>query len=426
MPKYVIVGACAAGIGAVEAIREVDPAGEIVVISEEQCSYYSRPMISDFVSGKADLEKMKTRDDQFWQKNAVKALTGKKAARLNTAEHTVVLEDGTPVSYEKLLLATGGRPFVPKMEGQDKEGVYTFTNIADAERLAEKIGTEGAKSAVVIGAGLIGISVTEALTKRGVKVTLVELQDKILSLLLDPTASEIVEAVVRKAGVNVVPGQSVQKILGKPDNDAVVGSVVLTKGDQVPCDMVIVAIGVIPRIELAAGTDVKTNRGIVVDNCMQTNVPDVYASGDVAETYDFILNQNRSLPLWPLAVLEGKVAGYNMAGKKTDYTGGTNMSSLKYFGIPIVSIGLANPKPDPALEIMLSQDEEKGVYKKLVLKDNVIVGMTFLGDIERAGILFYLMKNKVNVKKFKDVLLKDDFGLAALPLSVRREMNLEK
>jgi len=159
---------------------------------------------------------------------------------------------------------------------------------------------------------------------------------------------------------------------------------------------------------------------------MQTNVPNVYASGDVAETYDFILNQNRSLPLWPLAVLEGKVAGYNMAGKKTDYAGGTNMSSLKYFGIPVVSIGLANPKPDPSLEILVSQHEDADVYKKLVLKDDVIVGMTFLGDIERAGILFYLMKNKIKVKKFKDTLLKDDFGLASLPVGVRRKMSLEK
>ena len=423
--KYVIVGGCAAGIGAVEAIREVDQRGAITVISEEQCSHYSRPMISDFVSGKADLAKMKTRDDQFWQNNSVNTLVGKKAVSLNTAEKTVSLDSGEKVAYEKLLIATGGKPFVPKMEGQDKEGVYTFTNVADAERLSNKINRENAKSAVVIGAGLIGISVTEALVKRGLKVTLVELQDKILSLLLDPKASDMVEAIVKKAGVDIVTGQSVQRITGKPYNDKVVGGVVLTKGDVVLCEMVIVAIGVIPRTELVAGTAVKTNRGIVVDNYMQTNVPDVYASGDVAEAYDFILNQNRLLPLWPLAVLEGKVAGYNMAGKKTDYTGGTNMSSLKYFGIPIVSIGLANTKEDPALEILSIQDLAKGVYKKLVLKEDVIVGMTFLGDIERAGIFFYLMKNKVNVAAFKQGLLTDDFGLAALPGQLLKEMKVD-
>ncbi len=243
-------------------------------------------------------------------------------------------------------------------------------------------------------------------------------------MLLDAKASDIVEAVIRKAGVNFATGQSVQKIIGNPENDGAVGGVILTKGDQVPCDIVIVAIGVIPRTELVVGTAVKLNRGIVVDNFMQTNVPDVYASGDVAEAYDFILNQNRLLPLWPLAVLEGRVAGYNMAGAKTSYEGGTNMSSLKYFGIPIVSIGLANPKDDPTLEVIVKQDTENNVYKKLVLKNNVIVGITLVNCIDRAGILFNLMKSQANVKKFKQDLLRDDFSWAVLPVMLQRKMNV--
>jgi NAD(P)H-nitrite reductase large subunit len=183
-----------------------------------------------------------------------------------------------------------------------------------------------------------------------------------------------------------------------------------------------VSIGVVPRTELAVGTGVKINRGIVVDNTMQTSVPDVYAGGDVAEAYDFILNQNRLLPLWPLAMLEGQVAGCNMAGQKTTYTGGTNMSSLSYFGIPIVSIGLANPKEDPALEVLVKEEPEHNLYKKLVLKNNVIVGMTLVNCIERAGVLFYLMKNAINVKRFKQQLMSDEFGLATLPVGLQRKM----
>ncbi|MGD0204067.1 MAG: FAD-dependent oxidoreductase [Candidatus Bathyarchaeia archaeon] len=422
MAKYLIVGGSAAGIGAVEAIREVDQTGSITIISEEPCPQYSRPMISDFVSGKADFHKMKCRTDDFWKENNVEALTGKKATDLNLTEKTVQLESGEKVAYEKLLLATGGKPFVPKMEGSDKDGVFTFTTIKDAQQLTAKIDSINAKAAVVIGAGLIGISVTEALMKRGLKVTMVELQEKILSLLLDAKASDLVEGVVKKAGVDIVTGQSVQKILGKPGNEGVVDGVILTKGNQVPCDLVIVAIGVVPRTELVTGTAVKTNRGIVVDNMMQTNVPDVYASGDVAEAYDFIMDQNRLLPLWPLAVLEGQIAGYNMAGKITTYMGGTNMSSLKYFDIPIVSIGLANPKEDPSLEVLVQNDAERNVYKKLVLKNNVIVGLTFVNCIERAGVFFYLMKNTINVKKFKQKLLSDDFGLATLPVGLQRKM----
>jgi NAD(P)H-nitrite reductase large subunit len=424
MVKYVIVGASAGGIGAVEAIRELDPVGTITVISDEPCPQYSRPMISDFVSGKADFCKMKCRTDEFWKENSVEALTGKKATALNLTEKIVQLESGEKIAYEKLLLATGGKPFVPKMEGSEKDGVFTFTTIKDAELLVAKIESVNAKSAVVIGAGLIGISVTEALVKRGLKVTLVELQEKILSLLLDAKASDLVEGVIGNAGVNIVTGQSVQKIIGKPNNENVVGGVILTKGEHVPCDLVIVAIGVIPRTELVTGTVVKTNRGIVVDNTMQTNVPDVYASGDVAEAYDFILNQNRLLPLWPLAMLEGRVAGYNMAGQKTTYMGGTNMSSLKYFGIPIISIGLANPKEDPTLEVLVKHDSERNVYKKLVLRNNIIVGMTLVNNIERAGVLFYLMKNCVNVKKFKEKLLSDEFSLATLPVGLQRKMRV--
>jgi len=420
MPKYVIVGASAAGIGAVEAIREVDPVGTLTVISEEPCPQYSRPMISDLVSGKANLEKMLCRKDQFWQKKDVQALTGRTAIFLNLAEKWIALDKGDRVSFKKLLIATGGKPFVPKIEGAEKEGVFTFTTLSDAESLAAKI--ESAKSALVVGGGLIGVSVTEALVKRGLKVTMVELKGNILSLILDQTASEMVENVISNAGVTIATGQTVQRILGKPEVDNVVGGAILTNGELVPCDLVIIAIGVIPRLELVSATDVKTNRGIIVDKFMRTNVSDVYASGDVAEAYDFVIGENRLLPLWPLAQLEGKVAGYNMAGKKAEYPGGTAMSALKYFGIPIISIGIANPREDGTYEILVKHQPERNIYKKIVLKDNVIVGLTLVNEIERAGILFHLMKNCVRVKKFKQELLSEDFSLATLSRSLRRKL----
>jgi NAD(P)H-nitrite reductase large subunit len=426
MSKYVIVGASAAGIGAVEAIRKVDPTGSITVISDEACPQYSRPMISDFVSGKANFPKMMYREEDFWTQHNTEAITNKKAIRLDLEKRIVTLDGGETVSFEKLLLATGGKPFVPKMEGQEKEGVFTFTTISDAERLVAKINAISAKSAVVIGAGLIGISVTDALIKRGIKVTLVELQEKILSLLLDANASDIMEEVVKSAGVNIITGQSVVKIVGKEDNDGSVGGVVLTKGDTLQTDLVIVAIGIIPRTELVVDSAVKTNRGIIVDDMMQTNVPNVYASGDVAEAYDYILQQNRLLPLWPLAVEEGSVAGYNMAGVKTLYNGGTNMSSLKYFGIPIVSVGLANPKEDPELEVLVKADPAARVYRKIVLRNNVIVGLTLVNCIERAGIYLNLMKKKIGTKKFKQYLLNDDFSLAFLPVGLQKKLSVIK
>lgn len=419
MSKYVIVGGSAGGIGAVEAIREVDPVGTITVISEETFPQYSRPMIADYLSGEAALERMKYRDDHFWEKNRVQTLTGRRAVSLDLDERCVELDGGDKISFEKLLIATGGKPIIPKIEGGDKDGVFTFTDLSNAEGLAAEL--EKGKRAVVIGGGLIGVSVAEALVKREMKVTIVELKDRILNLILDAATSDIVEKVIREAGVSIVTGRTVQRVLGRRDDDNAVGGVVLANDEEIPCDLVVIAIGVVPRTELIVGTEVKVKRGIIVDRFMRTNVPDVYACGDVAEAYDFVLDGNRLLPLWPVAHLGGRVAGYNMVGKKTEYQGGTVMSALKYFDIPIISAGITTSESD-SYEVLIDHRPERKLYKKIVLKNNVIVGMTFVGDIEKAGIIFHFMKNRVNVREFKQGLISENFGLVTLPASLRKKL----
>jgi len=420
MTKYLIIGGSAGGIGAVEAIREVDPVGTLIVISEEPFPQYSRPMISEYVSKEATLETMKYRGDQFWKNNNVQTLTGRAAVKIDFTKKQVELEDGTKIDFDKLLIATGGRPFVPRLVGREKDGVFTFTELSSAKGLESKL--EQSKNAVVIGGGLIGVSLTEALVKRGISVTLVELKDHILSFILDEKASEIAEKVLSEAGVTVITGQTVQRILGRKDNEDVVGGVVMTDGAEIPCDLVIVAIGVIPRTELVKETDVKLNRGIVVDRFMRTNILDVYACGDVAEAHDFLLNGNRLLPLWPLAHMGGRVAGYNMAGKTVEYAGGTAMSSLKYFNLPIIAVGDTNPQELDDYKVIVENQPEKTVYKKILLKDDLIVGFIFLGDIEKAGILYNLMKNRVNVAEIKEALLSEDFGIITLPESLRQKL----
>jgi NAD(P)H-nitrite reductase large subunit len=420
MTKYVIIGGSAGGIGAVEAIREVDPMGELTVISEESFPQYSRPMISEYVSREATLETMKYRGDQFWKKNNVQTLTGRTAVNIDFTKKQVELKGGTKVDFEKLLIATGGKPFVPRMEGGEKDGVFTFTELSSAKGLESKL--EQSKSAVVIGGGLIGVSAAAALVKRGINVTLVELKEHILNLILDDKASEIAEKVLSEAGVTVITGQTVQRILGRKDKEGSVGGVVMTDGKEIPCDLVVVAIGVIPRTELVKETEVKLNRGIVVDRFMRTNIPDVYACGDVAEAHDFLINGNRLLPLWPLAHLGGRVAGYNMAGKKAEYEGGTVMSSLKYFDLPIIAVGNTNPEDSGDYEVMVERQPEKTVYKKILVKDNVIVGFIFLGDIEKAGILFHMLKNHADVSEIKDKFLSEDFGIVTLPESLRQKL----
>jgi NAD(P)H-nitrite reductase large subunit len=420
MTKYVIIGGSAGGIGAVEAIREVDPIGTLTVISDETVPQYSRPMISEYVSREATLDAMKYRGNQFWNDNSVQVLTGRTATKIDFAKKQVELDSGEQIDYEKLLIATGGKPFVPRMDGGEKDGVFTFTELSSAKGIEAKL--KKSKSAVVIGGGLIGVSASEALVKRGLKVTLVELKNDILNLILDKTASEIAENVLTEAGVTVITGQSVQRILGRNDNETSVGGVVITNGKKIPCDLVVVAIGVIPRIELVKETQLKVNRGIVVDRSMRTNIPDVFACGDVAEAYDFLIDGNRLLPLWPLAHLGGRVAGHNMAGKKTEYEGGTVMSSLKYFNLPIIAVGNVNPDDTTDYELLVELKPEKTVYKKILLKDGKIVGFIFLGDLERAGIFFRLLKCHVDVSEIKDTLLSEEFGIVTLPEQLRKEM----
>jgi len=179
--------------------------------------------------------------------------------------------------------------------------------------------------------------------------------------------------------------------------------------------MVVIATGVQPRIELTLDSGIKTNRGIVVDRHMATSHVGVYACGDSTEAYDFIYGKNRLTPIWPNAYTGGWIAGLNMAGRPTVYPGGTAMNSMKYFGLDVVSAGMVTP-PDDNYEVV--SEKHNGIYKNVILKDGLIMGFVFSGDIEKAGIIYNLMKDRVRVDGFKQALVADDFGLAYLPKEV--------
>jgi nitrite reductase (NADH) large subunit len=181
--------------------------------------------------------------------------------------------------------------------------------------------------------------------------------------------------------------------------------------------MVILAIGVRPRLDAVAGSSIEINRGIVVDRTMATSLPDIYACGDVSEAYDFVYDINRLTPVWPNAYAGGRIAGLNMAGVSAEYDGGTAMNAVKYFGINILSAGMVTP-PDESYETVRERHGE--VYKRIILKNGVIVGMVFAGDIEKAGIVYNLMKDREDVSAFKEALVADDFSLASLPEEVWR------
>ncbi len=419
MYKYVIIGGSAAAVGAVEAIREIDTSGTIAVVSNESLLAYSRPMIGEYLAGEVSSDKMMYRTPEFWNLEKVETLSVK-ALKVNLDGKSVQLDGNEEIGYEKLLIATGSRPALPKIDGIDKEGVFGFNTLADAAALRSQI--QKAKKATIIGGGLIGVCAAEALAKLGLQVTVVELREHILSLLLDNSASEIVEAAIRKKDVTIITGHSVQQIRGRDDSGNKADAIILDNGEIISCDVVVIAIGVSPCNELVQGTKIETNRGIKIDRFMRTSVPDVYACGDVAEIYDFILSENRVLPQWPTAYSSGKIAGYNMAGISTQYPGGTVMSAMKYFDVPVVAIGTTNPKDGNEYQILTSRDPEASSYRKIVLKNGKIKGLILIGDIEKAGIFFHLMSESVNVDDFKEQLLSEGFGLISLPEQLRRTM----
>jgi NAD(P)H-nitrite reductase large subunit len=410
--KYLIIGNSAGGIAAAEAIREVDSAGSVTIVTDEPYPAYSRPLISKYLSKEREVEGMLFRPADFYSTNSISLLADNKAVQLDLDKHEVELGSGERISWQRLLIASGGTPIIPEISGLDKRGVFSFTTLDDAKAIDEFL-TDGS-SAVVIGGGLIGISVTEALVKRGVSVSVVEMKDRILNTILDETGSAIATEAVKKAGVRIMSNQTVAEIKG----GNLVSGVTLDNGESIPCSLVVVAIGVVPRVDLVQGTGIDVNRGIVVDRTMATSHPDVYACGDAVEAYDFTLDTNRAIPIWPSAYIGGRVAGFNMAGVHKEYAGGTALNSLTYFGVDIVSAGIVVPPAD-GYEALSTANE--GTYKKLLLRGNVIVGMICIGDIDKAGILYSLMREKTEVDEFKHKLLDDDFGLISLPQALWQE-----
>jgi NAD(P)H-nitrite reductase large subunit len=421
---YVIIGNSAGGIGAVEAIREVDGDNEIAVISDEPYAVYSRPLISYLLAEKVKLDNIYLRKPNFYEDNSVTTFFGIQATNIDFNEKKVTLENGDEVQYEKLLLATGGTPFIPDMSGLDKNGVFQGFNTLNTTLALQKIIADngGRGKAVVLGGGLIGLKAAEALRMKGLDVTVVELLDRLMPLVIDQPASQWVETVLENQGIKIITGNTISEITGKTSNPNEVGGVILKDGSTIRCGIVVIAIGVRPRIELVKESKVKVNRGILVNKKMETTVPDVYACGDCAEVYDFIMESFRLTPLWPTAFVGGRIAGFNMAGECKEYHWGTSMNSTTFFGFPIISAGIINLSEEekPDYEI-LSQNTEN-YYKKILLKDDKIMGFVLANEINRAGIFLGLMRNKIDVSEFKDDLLSDNFGLIYLSEQVRNDL----
>jgi len=415
---YVIIGNSAASVGAVESIRTYDKSGEIIVISDEPYHVYSRPQISYLLGKKVTPDKMDFRPKEYYEKNNVKAILGESVDEINFSSKTLTFSNSEEVSYDKLLITTGGVPFVPPIKGVETGNVYTFTKWADVEKIKSSLEENDKPNVVIIGAGMIGLKAAEGFVNIGVKPTIVELADRVLSLALDEQGSKLMGEHLDSLGINTICKNTVTEVISQGGK---VKEVILTDGSKCPCDMLIIAIGVVPNTALVKDSPVKLGRGIIVNDRMESSVEDVYAAGDVSEAYDILTDTKRVLPIWPNAVIQGRVAGAVMAGKNTSFKGGFGMNSIEVCGLPTISVGLANVSGDE-YETFSKLDEKNKSYKKIVLKrDGRLVGASFVKDIDLAGILKDLIEEERDVSSFKTELLDDDFGYLSFPEKVRKE-----
>jgi len=428
--RYVIIGNSAAAVGAIEAIRQHDTENPITVISDEPHHAYSRPLVCHLLGELVDEERMHYRPPDFYEQLQVEPMLGVRATAIDTQAKTVSLAGGGTVAYDRLLLAVGGKPVVPPVAGVDLDGVFTFTKWEDAQNIDRYIRDKDAQSALIVGGGLIGMKAVKALMARGLRLTVVELADRILSTSFDHTASKLAESILRRASAEVITGTTVKEIV---DKDGHVDHAILQDGQVVDCDLVIFGIGVRPNLDLILpepekNTGIEVNRGIVVDERMQTSVEDVYAAGDCVETYDIILEVERPIAIWPHATRQGHVAGCNMAGVEKTYEGGFPMNSEDIAGVATIAVGLTAPEGQVPVEhleeyeIIKRYDRAAQTYKRLVLHRGRLVGAICVGDIDRAGIYTGLIRDRVDVTPFKEHLLSGSFGLISLPKEYRKHM----
>ena len=405
MKRYVIIGNSTAAAGCIEGIRQSDRDGTVTVISKEPYHIYSRPLISYLMNGKTDLERMKYRPDDFYQKNRVTTILGQEAVKIDAQNQFVLLENGQGIPYDELLVATGSRPFIPPMEGIEKvEHPFTFMTLDDAKQLQQKITPDS--RVLIIGAGLIGLKCAEGILGQVKKITVVDLSDRILSSILDVEGSKRVQEHLEEKGLVFYLSDSVLSFEA--------GSAALKSGGTVPFDILVIAVGVRPNTELVSEAGGEVNRGIVINSHCKTTLPHVYAAGDCVESFDITTGQNRVLALLPNAYLQGETAGLFMAGNEQESLPLFPMNAMGLMGLHMITAGSYEGEP------MLIQDGD--TYQKLFIRDGVLKGYILIGDIKRAGIYTSLIREQTPLDEIEFEQMKLHPQLIALSKQKRKQV----
>jgi len=407
--KQVIVGNSAAALSAIRAIRGVDLFCPITLITAERCNAYSPVLLTYYLKGDLPREKLFIVDTGFYRTNNVETNFGIKAVGLDVSRQAVQLEDGREVEYDNLLIATGVSPMNLTSSGEELDNVFSLRTIEDAEKIRKC--ASNARKVIIVGAGLIGLQTSDALAQRKIELTIIEQAEQVLPMTVGADCAAIIQKEIESHGVSILRGRRVIKT-SKRGRKAVV---VLDSGEELAADMVIVGAGVRPNIQFLGSSGIEVNRGVLINELMQTNIRNIFAAGDVSEGKNLVTGEREVLPNWSNACKQGRIAGLNMAGYKQAYEGGLKETVTTIFGLTVASIGLSGaPNEDGVTELLFS-DPNRKTYRKILLADNRIVGATLLGRAKDAGMLNNLIRNRKSILPWKE-------GLAKSPLDLRKQL----
>ena len=403
--RYVIIGGSAAAVGCIEGIRAVDKAGDITLVSREPYPFYGRPLISYLLEGKTTQDKLLAyRPADYEERMGVRALRGVSAVSVDSEKKTVLLEDGRTLPYDRLLLATGSNPFVPKMDGLDAVANKTsFMTLDDALSLRAMLGEGRDKRVLIVGAGLIGLKCAEGILSLAASIDVVDLAPRILPTTLPEEPAAIVQRQIERAGVRFHLNDSVARF--EP------GLAHLTSGGEVPFDVLVLCVGVRANTALAQSAGCAVERGIVVDDHMRTSVQGIYAAGDCTVQTDPDTGRLRPLAIWPNASMQGETAGRNMAGVDEAFDKGIPMNATGFMGLHSISAGVYEG------EQLLTHTSD--TYKLLCVKDDRLVGFILLGNIDRAGIYTALVRERTPLSSIDFDLIRDTPQLMAFSATER-------
>lgn len=407
--NYVIIGASAAGLSAAETLRRLAPDAEITLISREKEIAYSRCLLTYLLSGTISRDDIYFRSREALARLNLNIVSGTEVKGVNIEKREVSLSDGRQVHYDRLLAASGASPVIPDgIKGVSGQGVYTLRTLEDADRITKNLGE--VSGAVILGDGLVSVTAAQALNSRGVKVTIVGIAPHILATFLDRRSAEILQEKLTASGIELMLGRTFAEV--RRGADGKLKGVAASDGKEFQADIVIIAVGVKPEFSFLKDSGINSDRGLTVNEYLETSVPGIYAAGDVAQGYDRVRETIAWQPLWPNAVEQGRTAGYNMAGVEKCYGGCTNLNSLNIAGTPVICVGQANTDR-PGLESFVLSDNGS-TYEKIVFAGNKLAGFILLGKTEKAGVITSLVYQGDLSPTQKEKLLNRKFSYTSL------------